>query len=474
MMDGTPPPTIPEMQDFETFERETERELKGKDNGAGAIGEGVERSDFQAFMPGHAYIFVPTGELWPGSSVNSRIPPIEDGVDKEGKPKFISASAWLDRNRPVEQMTWAPGLPKVIRDRLISDGGWIERNGVACFNLYREPTIGRGDASKAGPWIEHVRRVYPDDANHLITFFAHRVQRPHEKINHAIVLGGKPGIGKDTILEPVKRAVGPWNFQEVSPKTIFGRFNGFVKCVILRISEARDLGDVDRYQFYEAMKVYCAAPPDTLRVDEKNLREYGVLNCCGVIITTNHKSDGIYLPPDDRRTYVAWSELSLEDFAEDYWPRLWGFYEDGGDRHVAEYLRTLDIAGFNPKAPPLKTLAFWEIVDANRAPEDAELSDVLDRLGNPAAVTLDRIVNEAGAELGLWLRDRKSRRQIPHRLEQCEYVPVRNDPVKDGLWVIGGRRQAIYAKASLSVRDRVSSARELARSNAAERETNDF
>jgi hypothetical protein len=87
-----------------------------------AIGAGVERSDFQAFMPAHAYIFVPSGELWPASSVNSRIPPIEDGLDKEGKPKFISAAAWLDRNRPVEQMTWAPGQLKVIRDRLISDG----------------------------------------------------------------------------------------------------------------------------------------------------------------------------------------------------------------------------------------------------------------------------------------------------------------------------------------------------------------
>jgi hypothetical protein len=463
---------IPPMQSFEEFERETERELAGP---AGEpIGEGVERCDFQAFMPGHAYIFVPTGELWAGSSVNSRIPPIEDGVDKEGKPKFLSASAWLDRNRPVEQMTWVPGQPKVIRDRLISDGGWMMRNGVACFNLYREPTIGRGDASKAGPWINHVRCVYPNDADHLINFFAHRVQRPHEKINHAIVLGGKPGIGKDTILEPVKRAVGPWNFQEVSPKTIFGRFNGFVKCVILRISEARDLGDVDRYQFYEALKVYCAAPPDTLRVDEKNLREYGVLNCCGVVITTNHKADGIYLPPDDRRTYVAWSELSIEDFSGGYWTRLWGFYEDGGDRHVAEYLRTLDLSGFNPKASPAKTPAFWEIVDANRAPEDAELSDVLDRLGNPAAVTLDRIANEAGGELGLWLRDRKVRRMVPHRLEDCGYVPIRNDDVKDGLWVISGRRQAIYARADLSVRDRVSSARELARSNAAERETNDF
>ena len=115
-----------------------------------------------------------------------------------------------------------------------------------------------------------------------------------------------------------------------------------------------------------------------------------------MVITTNHKSDGIYLPPDDRRTYVAWSDLSLEDFAGDYWTRIWGWYEAGGDRHVAEYLRTLDLSGFNPKAPPLKTPAFWEIVDANRAPEDAELSDVLDRLGNPAAVTIDRIANEFG------------------------------------------------------------------------------
>jgi hypothetical protein len=44
------------------------------------------------------------------------------------------------------------------------------------------------------------------------------VQRPQEKINHALVLGGAQGIGKDTLLEPVKRAVGPWNFEGVSPQ----------------------------------------------------------------------------------------------------------------------------------------------------------------------------------------------------------------------------------------------------------------
>ena len=48
---------------------------------------------------------------------------------------------------------------------------------------------------------------------------------------------------------------------------------------------------------------------------------------------------------------------------------------------------------FDPKAPPPKTPAFWDIVDANRAPEDAELADVLDKLGNPDATTLIQIAN---------------------------------------------------------------------------------
>ena len=70
------------------------------------------------------------------------------------------------------------------------------------------------------------------------------------------------------MLEPVKRSIGPWNWAELSPTQLMGRFNGFAKSVILRISEARDLGDVDRYQFYEHLKIYAAAPPDVLRVGE--------------------------------------------------------------------------------------------------------------------------------------------------------------------------------------------------------------
>jgi hypothetical protein len=293
---------------------------------------------------------------------------------------------------------------------------------------------------------------------------AHRVQRPQEKINHALVLGGDQGIGKDTLLEPVKHAIGPWNFQEVSPQQIIGRFNSFLKSVILRVSEARDLGDYDRFGFYDHMKTYTAAPPDTLRIDEKHLREYNIPNCCGVIITTNHKTDGIYLSEDDRRHFVAWSSRQKEDsrFQGRYWNDLWRWFEAGGTAHVTAYLHQHDISKFDAKAPPRKTAAFWSIVDGNRPAEEAELADAIDKLENADAFTLIQLRNvSSDTSLADWLDDRKNRRTVPYRLEKCGYVPVRNDVAKDGLWVINQKRQAIYAKASLPLRGQHSAARAL-------------
>src|SRR6202008_3597162 len=110
----------------------------------------------------------------------------------------------------------------------------------------------------------------------ILAWLAHRVQHPKQKINHALVLGGGQGVGKDTMLEPVKQAIGSWNFSEASPTQALGRFNPFLKSVILRISEARDLGEFDRFAFYDHMKSYIAAPPDVLRIDEKHIREYSI------------------------------------------------------------------------------------------------------------------------------------------------------------------------------------------------------
>lgn len=434
----------------------------------------VTLDHFVADMETHSYIYLPTRKPWPAPSVNARIRPVAlldaDGrplLDSKKKPKKIAASQWLDKNQPIEAVTWAPGEPTMIKDRLVALGGWFEHPGATVLNLFRPPTIILGDPSMATKWIDHVRKVYPNDADHIIRWCAYKVQHPEAKINHALFLGGGPGVGKDSLLEPVKRAVGPWNFIEVSPQNIIkSNFNDYLKSTVLRISECRDLGDFDRFAFYEMMKTIIAAPPDVHRVNEKHRPEYYIPNVNGIIVTSNYLTNGIYLPPDDRRHHVAWSDCTQGDFEEGYFDELWAWYEAGGDRHVAAYLASLDLADFNAKASPKKTEAFFSIANANAAPEEVELVDVLDRLDNPKAVTIKQLADEAEPvphlqDLASFITDRKSRRAIPHRMAQAGYIPVRNSGDKSGLWKIQGAKQVVYAQKELSLHDQVKAVKDL-------------
>lgn len=94
-------------------------------------------------------------------------------------------------------------------------------------------------------------------------------------------------------------------------------------------------------------------------------------------------------------------------------------------------------------------------------------------MGNPAATTLAKVASAANngaanVDFAMWVGDRKNRRAVPYRMERCGYVPVRNPDRDTGLWVVNGTRQVIYAKASLSVCDRHTAARQLARIGAAQ------
>jgi hypothetical protein len=392
-------------------------------------------------------------------------------LNKKGQPKrakngrivTLPATCWIDENQRVEQATWHPGLPLFVPDRLAVAGGWVEKRGTTSLNLYRPARIIPGDSSKAQPWIDHVHKIYPNEAEHIIKWLAYHRQHPGDKVNHALVLSGEQGIGKDSILAPVKQAIGPWNFQEISPENLFAPFNEFAKSIIVRINEGRDLGEVDRFKFYDRLKVYTANPPDVLRVNEKHIKEYYALNCLGVIITTNHKTNGLYLPADDRRHFVAWSSYQVKDFTDAYWRDLWDYYANGGNEHVTAYLSELDLSDFNPKAPPPKTPVFWQIVGVNTAPEDADLMDALEALEERDAIILSDVIEKANAEFAEWLLDRRNRRAIPHRLDRCGYGALRNRDATDGLWKLNERRQVIYVRSELEPRQQLEAAQKRVR-----------
>ena len=132
----------------------------------------------------------PTRALWTAETINRVFGPTEED---EPTPAMI-----LDQARGVQAMTWAPGLPLIVKNRLVHDAGWIERVNCCTVNLYRPPNIGEGDANDVDPWLDHVRKIYPEHIERLLDFLAWPVQHPDIKINHALVMGGPPNIGKDT------------------------------------------------------------------------------------------------------------------------------------------------------------------------------------------------------------------------------------------------------------------------------------
>jgi hypothetical protein len=436
---------------------------------------GAQPEDFWHHGPTNTYIFCKTSDMWAASSISTIF--------------NRKTAIWIAQKQGVQQATWAPGYPQIVRDKLLAGDVFLDSPGNRIFNLYRPPLISdKGDPNLAGPWLDHLRRVYPDDADHILGWMAWKVQRPEKKIDHSLVFGGDPGIGKDTVIAGLRHAVGAWNCGECNPASLFDQYNAsFLQKVILRVNEARDTGDgkngkVSRYDFYEHTKTLMAAPPETLAVEEKYLKKYTILNVAGLIITTNNKTNGLYLPPDDRRHYVAWSLLRSADFEVGYFNRLWDWYAAGGFEHVAAYLRAYDLSLFNPNTEPPKTPTFWEIVGANSAGDETQLAALLAALGDPIqmneegvltfpeAITVDMLVAAARRDLDSYnelydfLTDRDNRRVIPGKLEKVGegYVKTHNpNEAKDGNWRVGGKRMPVYTRRDLNRRDQLAAVKVL-------------
>src|SRR6516165_3374244 len=349
--------------------------------------------DLCSYAPSRCCIYLPCKTLWPNASIDDRLPPMplldangNPVLNSKGKVVMVKATERLAKERSIESLTWDPGKPEFIPGYVVVDGGYIEKPGATTYNFYRPPPdIQLGDPTQAARWVDHWHAIYPNDADYCIDWLAHRVQHPGIKINHALVLGGEPKIGKDTLLEALVYTLGTWNVKNIKLNHLISKNNEFLKALIVRLSEVRDAGEhgaADLYRLNDHMKDMLATPPDTIRVNEKYINEYYILNRNGMIITTNYR-DALKLPAGDRRHYVTFSERRSEEFSAEYWNEFWTWYEAGGFAHVAALLYQRDLSKFDPKAEPPKTPAFRYMVTASRGVGYNELADAIDALGDP-------------------------------------------------------------------------------------------
>lgn len=420
-----------------------------------------------------AFMYMPTRTLMESGAVTQQIGP--------------QAAKAIKNQRACSNLTWAPGAETFLKDKAIIDGVWFDHKGNNLFNTYRPPapTI-EGDATKAGPWLELGEKLWGIDWPHILDWLAFKVQNPAVKINHSLVLGSREhGIGKDSLLAGVHRAFGRNNWKNIGATAALNyaenNYTSFLRASILRVSEVHDLGP-KRFKFYELTKDWGAAPPETLTVADKHVKAHAIANVVGVIYTTNHLTDGVHIDSKDRRHFVAWSEIKVSDFAPGYWSSYWqwiGRDSEGkstlqpgqvaGDEHVMAFLLAHDLSAFDPFAPPPKTAAWETIVSASAEPQDAELLDALDHMGDdyifdgvpslPDAVTIPQVAAQARhmgkRDIAALFSDTAKRRPAAHRLDAIGFVSVANPNISTGHWKMNGSRMTCYARAALSPAERI-------------------
>lgn len=290
----------------------------------------------------------------------------------------------IDTGLTVEGSTWWPGEPRFIQDVVVTDRGAMHLPGAACYNAYIPPQLPPKTDLDPGPWLRHIKTLYPEkkEHEHFFDFCAHMIQRPHEKLNHGIVMAGAQGIGKDTALLPVRRGVGEWNAAEIGPDAITSQYNGYVKSVLLVINEVRPHDeDHKASNFYNMLKPVLAAPPEMLPMTVKYANTIYVRNLCHVVLTTNDPLT-MYIPAEDRRLFVMTS--TLEDpkahntFPEGYFEAIYKFFDQGGINAVIHWLKDRDITHFNAAAPPPMTRGKQAIIDSANQVRRTAVDELLD------------------------------------------------------------------------------------------------
>jgi hypothetical protein len=288
----------------------------------------------------------------------------------------IEASACFDENRE------AKGAATIVGVTYAAGGDvFVTRDGQQYGNRWRDarPAPVAGDVSR---WLTHLERLIPVDfeREHLLNVMAHKVQFPGHKINHAVLMGGTHGSGKDTLFAPFFWAIGgasKTNCSLVKNEDLTSQWGYALECEVMEIAELRQSEAKDRRSLENTLKPIIAAPPELLPINRKGLHPYMALNRVLVVAFSNERA-AITISTEDRRWFCLWAECEKLPEAEAV--GLWNWYKNrGGFEAVAHYLTTRDVSAFNPSAPPPMTEAKAIMTEQGQSMAEAFIVDLIER-----------------------------------------------------------------------------------------------
>lgn len=336
--------------------------------------------------------------------------------------RVVEASVFFDEQRmdrnaaSLLALTYAPGESVICT-----------RDGFLYGNRWRDmrPT------PVAGPidmWEELLHALLPDpmEREHVLDVMAFKVQNPAVKINHAILMTGSQGQGKDTLWAPMLWAIGgdnDANIKQVKNEDISSQWGYALEVEMLVIQELRQTEAKDRRALENQLKTLIAAPPMYLMVNKKNQHPYEAVNRLFVLAFSNYRA-AITLPSDDRRWFVTWSDSPRIEGKP-----IWDWFARGGFSAVAAFLHARDVSKFDPGAPPPMTDAKILMGSASLSPAEAWLVDQINRRAGVFA---------SGAIVGPWQGVCEALQPLaPHSIRLV--APALLHALREAGWIDHGR-----------------------------------
>lgn len=257
----------------------------------------------------------------------------------------------------VHSPTYHPG-----RERFVT---W---EGLPRVNLWRPTTLVRfrGDV---GPFLEHAAFLVPDEQERatVLDWMAYTVQHPEKKINWAIFLGGSQGIGKDTLFEPLIRAVGEHNTSIIKAENINGAFTDWLERKLIIVEEMAAFG---KREMVNDIKPLLSAPPNKVRVNQKFERAYDVPNIGNFVFFSNQR-DALPIDPEERRYFICWS--MAEKRPPEYYTELHAWIEANSGA-VFDWLMDRDVSNFQAQGRAPETEAKAAMVKDTRSPLEQHIA----------------------------------------------------------------------------------------------------
>lgn len=327
----------------------------------------------------------------------------------------------------ADDMIYLPGHPRVTQ--------WENKVVLNMWKNQPEVTPIEGDA---GPWLKHLKWIMPSksDQDHFLMWCAYLLQNQDRKINHALLIGGPPRIGKDTLLEPLKRYLGSYNVSEPSAEELKENFTDYLhhrKLVIFQ-----ECQNFDKLNVENKLKPMLAAPPHTLRVRLFGQGFYETPNLVQCIFMSNHRN-ALKISRGDGRYYTIWCEVAPKP--RKYYADLYNWLEtQHGYAIVVNYLLNYETTGFSASTPPPVTeykklmmemsgsdleMAIAERISEKKPPFHRDIikpSDIIE-FGGWEGITVKRMVTALD---GLQCVPKRIRKRTGEEREQVTLWCIRN------------------------------------------------